>query len=131
MAPRRPTAAHVVSLAQPGQPLRQYIARSSLDLARQVKATCPDLPPTLVEQLARLVVERRARVDLPDLLTMRHVSTLTAAPVPATSPAPQAAPTVPGETPAPQATATPLALEAGPDGDAAYPDSDPAHGATI
>lgn len=82
MAPRRPTAAHIVSLAQPGQTVRQFIAQSALDLARQVKTSCPDLPPALVEQLARLTVERRARVELPDLLIMRHVSTLTAEPVP-------------------------------------------------
>lgn len=123
MAPRRPAAVHVADLAHQGRRL-QFLATSAPDLARQVKAAAPDLPPSLVEQLARLVIERRARVELPDLLTFRHAATL--APQ-----APQAPPTVPGETAGHQATATPPGDDADHDGADGNRDRDPAHGATL
>lgn len=77
MAPRRPQTAHVADLLHQGQ-RRQFIATSSTDLSKQIKAAVPALPSALVDQLAHLVIERRARVELPDLVTLRHVSTLIA-----------------------------------------------------
>lgn len=82
MAPRRPTTAHVAELLHAGQ-RRQFIAASTADLVRQVRQAAPDLPPVLVDQLARLVVAHQARLELPGLLTLRHISTLTATPGPA------------------------------------------------
>lgn len=82
MAPRRPTTAHVTELLHAGQ-RRQFIAASTADLVRQVRQAAPDLPPVLVDQLARLVIAHQARLELPGLVTLRHLRTLTATPGPA------------------------------------------------
>lgn len=64
---------------QHGGTRRQFITTSAADLAAQINAAAPGLPRELVTQLARLTITHRARVELPDLVTVRHVNTLSSA----------------------------------------------------
>lgn len=83
--PRRPDAAHLVDLSTPTT-RRQLLARNPRDLVQQLAPLVPDLPPATVRQLAQMVLDHDAQVQLarPLRLTLRHAGTLTrAAPEPA------------------------------------------------
>lgn len=77
MPSRTPTAAHVIALNIEGQ-RRQFIATSAGDLARQIKATCPHLPGSLADLLARVAVDHQGSADLPNVASIRHLSRLAA-----------------------------------------------------
>lgn len=76
MAPRRPTAVHVVEVAHQGRRL-QFLTTSTADLTKQLKASC-QLPAGIPELLARVATDHQGSADLPGVASVRHVSRLAA-----------------------------------------------------
>lgn len=76
MAPRRPTAVHVVEVAHQGRRL-QFLTTSTADLVKQLKASC-QLPPGVPELLARVATDHQGSADLPGVASVRHISRMAA-----------------------------------------------------
>jgi hypothetical protein len=114
MSRSRPDVVFLIDVAAP-KGRRQLLAKSPRDLVTQLQPLAPDLPAATLRQLAGLMLNHDAQVQLsrPVRLTLKHAGTLTrSAPENVSSAPADAAPASPTESETEEVSAAPGAPRA-------------------